>query len=298
MRRYIVIYLAAVALLSSCAYQGTIVEKRFRPLPFSASLGMDAMYNFQLRDSTQQIHSQMVTPDVFASYRAGDYFNDLQASAAPKDKEIEEFTPAPWEVDEGPHQPVRVMKVRPPGKTAVRVAVHSNSPVKSSANVAVSSGRSIKTRVAVHSDHSSTVAANFTVRSDRSIKSVTKAAIHSNLPIKSAARVGVHSNSSVKSAAKVAVRSNPRIKKAASVAIHSNSSIKRVANVAVHSDHSTKSGTRVAVRSNQHAKNSAKTAKSNNPGNDTSQIVHHKKKVAKVTAAHRKHHRETVASLN
>lgn len=298
MRRHIVICLAATAFLSGCAYQGVLVEKRFRPLPFSESLGVDAMYNFQLRDNTGQVHSQMVTPEVFASYRAGDYFSDLQSPPPHVDKELDGFSPAPWEMNEGPYQPVRVMQIRPPGKTAVRVAVHSNSPVKSAPNVAVPSDRSIKTRVAVHSDHSTTVAANFAVHSNRSIKSAKKAAIRSNLRVKSPSKVAVHSNLPVKSPTRAAVHSNPRIKRAANVAIHSNSSIKRVANVPVHSDHSTKSGTKVAVRSNPHAKSSAKMAKSNNLGNDTSQIVHHKKKVAKVTTAHRKHHRETVASLN
>ena len=49
------------------------------------------MYNFQLRDTTGQVHSQMVTADVFGSYRKGDYFNDLQSPPAHDDKELEGF---------------------------------------------------------------------------------------------------------------------------------------------------------------------------------------------------------------
>ena len=129
MRRNIVICLALVVLVSGCAYQGTIVEKRFRPLPFSASLGVDAMYNFQLRDNTQQIHSQMVTPDVFASYRAGDYFNDLESPPAHDEKELEGFRLLPREMDEGPYQPVRVMQNRQPQKAVARVSAHAYNPL-------------------------------------------------------------------------------------------------------------------------------------------------------------------------
>ncbi len=135
MRRNIVFYLAVVALLSGCAYQGTIVEKRFRPVPFSASLGVDAMYDFRLRDSAAQIHSQMVTPDVFASYRTGDYFNDLQPPPAHEDKELEGFRPAPEEMNEGPYQPVRVMQIRSPQRVASKVAVQTNGHAESEVKI-------------------------------------------------------------------------------------------------------------------------------------------------------------------
>ena len=130
MRRNLVICLAVTALFSGCAYQGTVAEKRFRPLPFSESLGLDAMYNFQLRDSTGQVHSQMVTADVFANYRVGDYFNDLQQPPAHDDKELEGFRLPPPELREGPYQPVRVMQMRTPQR-ATNVALHTYDRVDS-----------------------------------------------------------------------------------------------------------------------------------------------------------------------
>jgi hypothetical protein len=127
MRSNILICLIASASLSGCAYQGVIAEKRFRPIPFADSLGVDAMYNFQLRDTAGQVHSQMVTPDVFANYRVGDYFNDLQPPPAPGAKELERVPAASQEMDYGPYQPVRVMWIQPvPKRTASRIAAHSH----------------------------------------------------------------------------------------------------------------------------------------------------------------------------
>jgi len=63
-------------LLIACAYQGTIVQKAGRPLPFAYSLGIDASYKFALRDRLGQVRWQLVSAEVFNSYRIGDYFND------------------------------------------------------------------------------------------------------------------------------------------------------------------------------------------------------------------------------
>ncbi len=82
MRSNFITCLISILLLSSCAYDGTVVQKEFRPLPFSESLGIEGIYNFQLRDRAGQIHSQMVTPEVFIAYQVGDYFNDLQLPAS------------------------------------------------------------------------------------------------------------------------------------------------------------------------------------------------------------------------
>jgi hypothetical protein len=81
MRFNLFICLISILILSSCAYEGTVVRKDVRPLPFYDSLGIDAIYHFELRDRAGQIHSQMVTPQVFAAYEVGDYFNDLQLPA-------------------------------------------------------------------------------------------------------------------------------------------------------------------------------------------------------------------------
>lgn len=93
-------------LLSGCAFQGVVVEKRSRPCPDSSMIGTEGVhsfafrgptgtsrlpitvpnpqfwtetngrYTFMLRDRQGIVHSQMVTAEVFARYGVGDYFND------------------------------------------------------------------------------------------------------------------------------------------------------------------------------------------------------------------------------
>ncbi|PYL78416.1 MAG: hypothetical protein DMF27_04010 [Verrucomicrobia bacterium] len=63
-------------LLIACAYQGTIVQKAGRPLPFAYSLGIDASFKFALRDRLGHVRWQLVSAEVFNSYRVGDYFDD------------------------------------------------------------------------------------------------------------------------------------------------------------------------------------------------------------------------------
>lgn len=110
-------------LLAACAFEGTIVEKRSRQLPDSSMIGTEGahsfafrgptgisrppiavpnpqfwtetngMYSFLLRDQQGNVRSQMVTAEVFARYRVGDYFNDQQsppeASDAKENKTVE-----------------------------------------------------------------------------------------------------------------------------------------------------------------------------------------------------------------
>lgn len=66
------------AVLNSCAHQGVIVDKTARDYPFSLSTGVGGSFAFMLKDSTGAIHRQLVTPDVYARYEVGEYFNDLQ----------------------------------------------------------------------------------------------------------------------------------------------------------------------------------------------------------------------------
>lgn len=66
------------ALLGSCAYQGVVVDKTSRDLPFSETVGTPGSFAFMLRDSTGAVHRQLVTPEVYASYNVGDFFSDLQ----------------------------------------------------------------------------------------------------------------------------------------------------------------------------------------------------------------------------
>ena len=102
-------------LLSGCAFEGTVVEKRSRQLPDSSMIGTEGvysfafrgptgtsrppitvpnpqlwtesngMYSFLLRDQQGNVHSQMVTAEVFARCRVGDYFNDRGAPCQPSD---------------------------------------------------------------------------------------------------------------------------------------------------------------------------------------------------------------------
>jgi hypothetical protein len=101
--------------LSGCAFEGTIVEKRSRPLPDSSMIGTEGvysfafrgptgtsrppitvpnpqfwtetngMYSFLLRDQQGNVRSQMVTAEVFGRYRIGDYFNDRQLPSETSD---------------------------------------------------------------------------------------------------------------------------------------------------------------------------------------------------------------------
>lgn len=123
MRSTIITYFAVAALFSGCAYEGVIVEKRFRPAPFYDSMGIDGIYKFQLRDASGQIHSQMVTPDVFASYEVGDYFNDLQAPPARGSKDFKSVpAPPPPEMNQVPYQPVKTTRVNHRAKGAGKTA--------------------------------------------------------------------------------------------------------------------------------------------------------------------------------
>jgi hypothetical protein len=70
------LFFVIAPLLIACAYQGTIVQKAGRPLPFAYSLGIDASYKFAVRDRFGHVRWQLVSGEVFDSYRVGDYFND------------------------------------------------------------------------------------------------------------------------------------------------------------------------------------------------------------------------------
>ncbi len=95
-------------LLTSCAFEGVVVEKRSWPLPDASTIGTEGansfvlrgptgtsrppitvpvpqfwtqtngIYTLLLRDQQGSVHSQMVTADVFAHFRVGDYFNNWQ----------------------------------------------------------------------------------------------------------------------------------------------------------------------------------------------------------------------------
>jgi hypothetical protein len=115
MRFNILVFSIVATLLTSCAYEGTIVEKRSRPLPDASMIGTEGvdsfvfrgptgtsrlpigvpnpqfwtetngMYSFLLRDQQGNVHSQMVTAEVYARCQVGDYFNDRGPACARPD---------------------------------------------------------------------------------------------------------------------------------------------------------------------------------------------------------------------
>jgi hypothetical protein len=141
MRSTFIVCLGLVAAFGSgCAYQGVIVAKRSHAAPFPNSLGIDGIYDFDLRDAAGQVHSQMVPPYVFFAYNVGDYFNDLAEPPAhhgknlqappPPVEELEEppvpFGPEPLRTrqpTDRPFHPVRTTSVHRPGH-ASKIAQH------------------------------------------------------------------------------------------------------------------------------------------------------------------------------
>jgi hypothetical protein len=116
--RSILACLLIPVLLSGCAAQGTIVEKRSRQRPDSSMIGTEGVdsfvfrgpvgtsrqptmvsgpqfwtetggsYKFILRDQAGNVRSQLVTPAIFVQYNVGDYFNDtLPPVEAPSAKD-------------------------------------------------------------------------------------------------------------------------------------------------------------------------------------------------------------------
>ncbi len=160
-RLIVILFVAAALIISGCAFNGVVVEKRFRPLPFPDSLGIDGIYNFQIRDSAGQVYSQMVTSEVFASYRVGDYFNDLQSPPSREGKEMNGFRPTPREMNEGPYQPVRVMQISPSAKHSAKVASTKLRHHQSRASTVAKSHHRAKhsSKIATHRHHAKKSAA-------------------------------------------------------------------------------------------------------------------------------------------
>ena len=110
-------------LLSGCAFEGTIVDKRSRQIPDASMIGTEGvhsfvfrgptgtsrlpigvpnpqfwtetngMYTFLLRDQQGSVRSQMVTAEVYARCRVGDYFNDRgPACKSPDSKDSKTVT--------------------------------------------------------------------------------------------------------------------------------------------------------------------------------------------------------------
>jgi hypothetical protein len=82
MRFPIFVCTVCAAFLTSCAYEGVIVQKDAQPLPFTHTAGIDGSYAFLLRDNAGTVRRQIVTPEVYNQYAIGEYFNDLQPATA------------------------------------------------------------------------------------------------------------------------------------------------------------------------------------------------------------------------
>ena len=110
-------------LLAGCAFEGVVVEKRSRPLPDASIIGTEGAYSFAfrgptgtsrppitvpapqlwtqtngiytflLRDQQGTVRSQMVTAEVFAHFRVGDYFNDWQLPLETSDSKSKTAAP-------------------------------------------------------------------------------------------------------------------------------------------------------------------------------------------------------------
>jgi hypothetical protein len=68
--------LALSAFLSGGALHGVVVQKIFKPLPLSYSLGIDGIYRLEVRDGSNRVHRQMVPREIFSLYEIGDEFDD------------------------------------------------------------------------------------------------------------------------------------------------------------------------------------------------------------------------------
>lgn len=82
--------LAQASWLDRLAAHGVVIEKIFRPAPFSKSLGeeQEGIYKLELRDEKNRIRSQMVSRETFFAYEIGDQFDgtiSLQAQRAFKE---------------------------------------------------------------------------------------------------------------------------------------------------------------------------------------------------------------------
>jgi hypothetical protein len=115
-----------ITLLAGCAFEGVIVQKKSRLIPetsipdiedthafvFRGPTGtsrppimmpapeftgseMNSICTFILRDRQGNLHSQMVTPPVFARYQVGDYFNDCQPGPQVEAKDSKAMVEAP-----------------------------------------------------------------------------------------------------------------------------------------------------------------------------------------------------------
>ena len=145
MRLTIVVCIACAALLTSCAYEGVIVQKDAQPLPFTHTAGIDGSYAFLLRDNTGTVRRQIVTPEVYNQYAIGEYFNDLQpAPTGTRDTTID-----PKVVQTAMTTKPKTTGQLAGGRTSTSAPKVAVKPVAKPANVAASSASAGAKPVAV-----------------------------------------------------------------------------------------------------------------------------------------------------
>lgn len=67
------------AFLGGGNVHGVVVNKTFKPIPGTHSLGVDGIYRLELREADQTVYRQMVSRAVFLAYEIGDEFDDRVA---------------------------------------------------------------------------------------------------------------------------------------------------------------------------------------------------------------------------
>jgi hypothetical protein len=136
--------LFSAALLSGCAYEGTIVDKSHQPHPMYLSQGIEGKYTFVVQDKAGVRHRQMVTPEVFERYAIGQYFNDQETGPTGglddgKTSQSDAMTASNSAVG-----PVRYASKQPTGATSKAAAVRN--AVKRIQRVAATAKAKTKTR--------------------------------------------------------------------------------------------------------------------------------------------------------
>jgi hypothetical protein len=148
--RSILTLIVLLVLPGSRLTEGAIVEKSSRPRPDSSMIGTEGIYSFSfrgptgtsrppitvpdpqfwtetsgsykfiLRDRNGNVRSRLVTPEVFARYKVGDYFNEMLPPVETRDAK----DPPPKLAVHCPSSTQRQRRVAQTGRTHRRLATH------------------------------------------------------------------------------------------------------------------------------------------------------------------------------
>jgi hypothetical protein len=142
MRLKLPLLVFSAALLASCAFEGTVVQKDAQPHPFYLSQGIDGKYAFILQDKAGVRHRQLVTPEVYERYAVGDYFNDMQTApgTAHDPKSVQQTAPV-MTASVKPRPATQHMTVANRNAKAARVASAGKSSKKPKQMATKAAGR-------------------------------------------------------------------------------------------------------------------------------------------------------------